>query len=179
MSEKQDHSSGHFWRRLLREVWPYRLSVGAVLLVSPLAAPLALLMPLPLKIAVDSVIGKRPLPEFIGVLLPTHFKESAGAILAAAVGFAVVIALIDQLRGLGTTMLASYSGEQLLLGFRARLFSHVQRLSFLYHDAQGTADSLYRIQHDTYSFQWILLHALTPLISAIFTLIGMIIVMAR
>src|SRR5205807_1898342 len=47
------------------------------------------------------------------------------------------------------------------------------------HDSNGTADSLYRIQDDTYSFQWILLHALTPLIGATFTLIGMIAVLAR
>jgi len=76
-------------------------------------------------------------------------------------------------------MLTSYAGEQLLLGFRARLFSHVQRLSFAYHDSKGTADSIYRIQNDTYSFQWILLHALTPLIGALFTLIGMIVVLVQ
>ena len=43
----------------------------------------------------------------------------------------------------------------------------MQRLSFAYHDSRGTADSIYRIQNDTYSFQWILLHALTPLFNAL------------
>src|SRR5262249_30551476 len=61
----------------------------------------------------------------------------------------------------------------------ARLFSHVQRLSFTYHESKGTADSIYRIQNDTYSFEYVLLHALTPLIGAAFTLIGMITVLAR
>jgi ATP-binding cassette subfamily B protein len=169
----------HFWRRLAREVRPYWGSIGLSFLASMLAAPFALLLPLPLKIAVDSVIGERPLPEFLVVVLPGKFVTSSGAILLVAIGLVVAIALLDQLRGFCNTMLASYAGEQLLLGFRARLFSHVQRLSFAYHDSKGTTDSIYRIQNDTYSFQWILLHALTPLIGAVFTLIGMIVVLGR
>jgi ATP-binding cassette subfamily B protein len=144
-----------------------------------LAAPFALLLPLPLAIAMDSVIGAHPPPEFLAVVLPSMFKTSSRAILLIAVGLVVAIAFLDQLRGFCNTMLTSYAGEQLLLGFRARLFSHVQRLSFAYHDSKGTADSIYRIQNDTYSFQWILLHALTPLIGALFTLIGMIVVLVQ
>jgi ATP-binding cassette subfamily B protein len=169
----------YFWRRLAREVRPYWGWIGASLLTSMLAAPFALLQPLPLAIAMDSVIGARPPPEFLAAVLPSMFVTSSGAILLVAVGLVVAIALLDQLRGFCNTMLTSYAGEQLLLGFRARLFSHVQRLSFAYHDSRGTADSIYRIQNDTYSFQWILLHALTPLIGALFTLVGMIVVLAR
>ena len=169
----------HFWGRLAREVRPYWSSVGLSFLTSVLAAPFSLLLPLPLKIAVDSIIGDRPLPGFLTASLPANFVNSGSAILLVAVGLVLAIALLDQLRGLCNTMLVSYAGEQLLLGFRAQLFSHVQRLSFSYHDSKGTADSVYRIQNDTYSFQWILMYALTPLIGAMFTLIGMIVVMAR
>ena len=179
MPHTHNDISLHFWRRLAREVRPYWGSIGLSFLASMLAAPFALLLPLPLKIAVDSVIGERPLPEFLVVVLPGKFVTSSGAILLVAIGLVVAIALLDQLRGFCNTMLASYAGEQLLLGFRARLFSHVQRLSFAYHDSKGTTDSIYRIQNDTYSFQWILLHALTPLIGAVFTLIGMIVVLGR
>jgi ATP-binding cassette subfamily B protein len=153
--------------------------IGSSFLASMLAAPFALLLPLPLKIAVDSVIGERPLPEFLVVVLPGKFVTSSGVILLVAIGLVVAIALLDQLRGFCNSIIASYAGEQLLLGFRARLFSHVQRLSFAYHDSKGTTDSIYRIQNDTYSFQWILLHALTPLIGAVFTLVGMIVVLGR
>ena len=179
MPDTHNDISLRFWRRLAREVRPYWGSIGSSFLASMLAAPFALLLPLPLKIAVDSVIGERPLPEFLVVVLPGKFVTSSGAILLVAIGLVIAIALLDQLRGFCNTMLASYAGEQLLLGFRARLFSHVQRLSFAYHDSKGTTDSIYRIQNDTYSFQWILLHALTPLIGAVFTLIGMIVVLGR
>jgi ATP-binding cassette subfamily B protein len=179
MPERYNDTSLHFWRRMAREVRPYWGSVGLSFLTSVLAAPFSLLLPLPLKIAVDSVIGERPLPGFFTASLPASFVSSSSAILLVAVGLVLAIALLDQLRGLCNTMLGSYAGEQLLLGFRARLFSHVQRLSFSYHDSKGTADSIYRIQNDTYAFQWILVYTLMPLIGAVFTLIGMIIVMAR
>jgi ATP-binding cassette subfamily B protein len=152
--------------------------IGSAFLTSMLAAPFALLLPLPLKIVVDSVLGGHPLPGFLIALLPRGVATFGNAVLPVAIGLVVVIALLDQIRGFCNTMLASYAGEQLLLGFRARLFGHVQRLSFAYHDSKGTTDSLYRIQNDTYSFQWILLHALTPLIGAVFTLVGMIVVLA-
>jgi ATP-binding cassette, subfamily B, bacterial len=179
MSHTKSNNSPHFWRRLFREVRPYKNLIVSTFVVSMLAAPMALLLPLPLKIAVDSVIGDRPLPGMIAWMLPGRSQSSHAAILMLAVGLVLGISLVDQLRGLLGTMLASYSGEQLLLGFRARLFSHVQRLSFMYHDTKGTSDSLYRIQNDTYSFQWILLHAITPLIGAAFTLVGMVVVMAK
>src|SRR5688500_1507797 len=169
----------HFWRRLACEARPYWGSVGLSFLASVLAAPFSLLLPLPLKIAVDSVFEDRPLPVFLTACLPASFVSSDSAILLVAVGLVLAIALLDQLRGLCNTMLVSYAGEQVLLGFRARLFSHVQRLSFSYHDSKGTADSIYRIQNDSYSFQWILVYTLTPLIGAMFTLTGMIVVMAR
>src|SRR5262249_16816887 len=158
----QNDVSLHFWRRLAREVRPSWVSIGLTFLTSMLAAPFALLLPLPLKIAVDSVIGARPLPGFIEVVLPDKFVTSSSAILLVAVSLVVLIALLDQLRSFCNMMVSSYAGEQLLLGLRARLFNHVQRLSFAYHDSKGTTDSIFRIQNDTYSFQWIVLHALTP-----------------
>jgi len=165
------------WRRLAREVRPYWGSIVSSFTASVLTAPFALLLPLPLKIAVDSMIGTHPIPAFLRAVLPAGLAASGGAVLPVCIALVLVIALLDQLRGFCSTMLASYAGEQLLLGFRTRLFSHVQRLSFAYHNSRGTSDSLYRIQNDTYSFQWILLHAVTPLIGAVFTLIGMIVVL--
>jgi ATP-binding cassette subfamily B protein len=179
MRDTPTNTSVHVWRRLAREVRPYWCSIGLSFLTSLLAAPFSLLLPLPLKIAVDSVIEGRPLAGFYTVILPDGWVTSSGAILLVAVVLVVAIALLDQLRAFANTMLVSYAGEQLLLGLRMRLFSHAQRLSLSYHDSRGTADSLYRIQNDTYSFQWILLQALTPLIGAVFTLIGMIAVMVR
>jgi ATP-binding cassette subfamily B protein len=67
----------------------------------------------------------------------------------------------------------------LTLDFRARLFRHVQRLAFSFHDARGTADTIYRIQYDAPSIQWLTIHGFIPLVTATVTLLSMIYVTAR
>src|SRR3989442_3947512 len=98
MPDSQQDNSLHSWRRLAREVRPYWGPIGLSFAASMLAAPLALLLPLPLKIAVDSVIGARPLPGFLVAVLPHTFVASTGASLLVATGLVIAIALFDQLR---------------------------------------------------------------------------------
>ena len=50
------------YRRLMRLARPYWPQIVGLLLLSLLAPPLVLLVPVPLKIAVDSALGGRPLP---------------------------------------------------------------------------------------------------------------------
>ena len=166
-------------RRLLQRVRPYRLHIAGIFLISLLATPLALLTPLPLKMAVDSVIGTEPLPVFLAAWLPTTVAGSQTAILAVAAILLVMIALLSQLQELGSTLLSTYTAEKLVLAFRTQLFQHVQRLSLAYHDTQGTADSTYRIQYDTSSIRYVAVEGVIPFIAAIITLASMLYVTFR
>ena len=58
-------------RRLLRQARPYGKHIAALFVLDLLGAPLALLLPLPLKIAIDGVLGPRPLPGFLGQVFCT------------------------------------------------------------------------------------------------------------
>src|SRR5919198_1770592 len=135
-------------RRLAALAKPYWAHIVALYLVSVLASGIALVVPLPLKIAVDSGIGERPLPGLLRAVLPASLTSSRAAVLAFAAALVVAVAILSQLQDLGASLLRTYTGEKLVLSFRAKLFRHVQRLSIAYHDARGTADSLYRIQTD-------------------------------
>ena len=53
------------YRRLAAYSPPYWPHILGVLLLQLLSAALALLSPLPLKIAVDTVVGSRPLPHWM------------------------------------------------------------------------------------------------------------------
>jgi len=152
--------------------------VGAFLL-SLLATPLALLNPVPLKIAVDSVIGSDPLPSFLQAFTPGFLMASKGRLLVFAALLMVGIAAVSQLQVLVASFVQTYTGEKLLLRFQTRLFRHAQRLSLCYHDRAGTTDSLYRIQYDAPAIQWIASDGFIPLVTAGFTLVGMIYVTAR
>ena len=167
------------YRRLLRQARPYWPHLGCILALSLLAPPLALLVPLPLQIAVDSVIGSHPLPGVLDALLPDAATRPPAAALFLAAGLGVLVALLVHLQALGSWLLQTYTGERLVLDFRGQLFAHVQRLSLSYHDTKGTTDSTYRIQYDAPAIQWILVNGLTSFVSPALTLVGMVYVATR
>jgi ATP-binding cassette, subfamily B, bacterial len=145
-----------------------------MLALSLMSTPVALLTPLPLKIVVDSVLGDKPLPGFMQPLVPEFIVGSKEMVLILAIALVVIVALIGQLREICSLILTTYTGEKLVMDFRARLFRHAQRLSFTYHDWRGTADSTYRIQYDALAVQWITTQGLIPLVTSAVTLISMI-----
>jgi len=174
------HPENHtLFRRFLRQIRPCWPHLGGILLLSLLAPPLALLAPLPLKIAVDSVLGTHPLPRFLDALLPDVVPRTEGALLALAVALIVLVAVLSQLRDFASSLLAAYTGEKLLRSFRAQLFRHVQRLSLSYHDSKGTADSTYRIQYDATSIQNIAVEGFIPFMNSSLTLVALVYVTAR
>jgi ATP-binding cassette, subfamily B, bacterial len=146
--------------------------------LSLMATSVALLTPLPLKIVVDSVLGDKPLPGFMQPVVPGFVTGSKGMILILGVALVMIVALLAQLQRLGSLILQTYTGEKLVMDFRARLFRHAQRLSFSYHDWRGTADSIYRIQYDALALQWITTEGLIPLVTSIVTLVSMIYITA-
>jgi ATP-binding cassette subfamily B protein len=167
------------YRRLLLQAKPYWLHLLGTLVLNLVSAPLALLIPLPMKLAVDSVLGSRPLPEFIRTLAPRAVQTSTGALLVLIAVMVLAFAFLRQIQGVLSWVLYTYTGEKLLQDFRAKLFRHVQRLSLAYHDSRGPSDSTYRIQYDAYSIQGVTLNGLVPMITSTFTLFGMVVVIAR
>ncbi len=175
---KTAHSELVLYRRLLHQVTPYWPHLAGLLLLNLLSVPLLLLTPFPLKIVVDWVIGSQPLPLFLqGV--GSVLSESGTGILMFSVGLVLLLAFLLYLRGLLCSVLETYTGAKLVLNFRAQLFDQAQRLSLSYHDTKGTSDSLYRIQYDAPSIQWIAVQGLLPFITSCLTLVGMIYVTAQ
>ena len=157
-----------------RTCWPHLLVITVLNAISTF---LTLLYPLPMKIAVDSAIGHQPLPHSLTAILP-HHGEGLSA-LAVAVGLLLAIAVLAGLQGLAIWLLQTYVGEKLVWDFRAKLLNHVQRLSLAFHDHYGASDSVYRIQHDAPSIQYVAIQGIIPLLMAAFTLLGMIIICVR
>jgi ATP-binding cassette subfamily B protein len=167
------------YRRLARHTrssWP---SIAALFVVGLLATPLALLTPLPLKIAVDNVLGSRPLPHFLDVVVPAAITRTPMSLLLLVAALTILIALFSQLQALASKYLTAAAGERLVLDFRARIFHQLQRLSLSYHDSVGTADSVYRIQSDAQAIRYLVIDGFIPSVSAAVTLASMIYVMIR
>src|SRR2546421_7923913 len=154
-----------------RAYWTPRVGL---FLLGLLATPLALLVPLPLKIALDSGLGSRPLPHLIRSFLPAGFSLSPSSALLFAVGLLIAVTILAQIQTLALALLKTYTGEKVLLAFRSDLFSQMQRLSLSYHDVKGTAESLYNVQYDAAAVQTIVADRFIPLIGSAFTLLGML-----
>ncbi|HEX8964446.1 MAG TPA: ABC transporter transmembrane domain-containing protein, partial [Rhodocyclaceae bacterium] len=169
------------WKSIVRRAWaqvrPSRGLLLGILLLDLLAIPLALLLPLPLKLAVDSLTGSSATREFWSYWLPAA-PHGRNAQLFLAVGLMLIVGVLQHLLGFANWLLHTYTGERLVLDFRSRLFFHVQRLSFAYHDRAGAADLTYRIQHDAPAIRDLALNGMLPLLSSMLTLGGMLYVTA-
>src|SRR5438309_941126 len=167
------------FRRVLRHTRAYWLHMLALFTLTLLASPIVLLTPLPLKIAVDSLIGSRPLPRPLDMWLPPAVTGSPTALLLFVVGLLAAVTLLGQAQQLAAALLGNYVKEKMILDFRTYMFRHLQRISLSYHDSKGTADSVYRIQHDVPDIQQVVTESAIPFVSASITLVGMIYVMGR
>jgi len=166
------------FRRVLREASPYRSHLVVLFLVSLLATPVALLTPVPLKIVVDALGGEDGVPGALDAVLPGAVTASDTGVVVVAVSLLILVAILHQVQQLVVSLLQTYTGEKLVMRFRTRLFSHMQRLSLGYHDTTGTADSTYRIQYDATAIRLIAVDGLIPLVSSLVTVAGMILVTA-
>ncbi|MDJ0975742.1 MAG: ABC transporter ATP-binding protein [Planctomycetota bacterium] len=165
--------------RLWRQAKPYWGHLGLVFLLSLIAAPLALLMPLPLKLVVDNVLGNKPLPAMLEGVIPASIAASPESLLMASVITIVVVALLIQVHELITWVYKTWVGERLVLGFRARLFDHLQRLSLGFHAKGRTADSTYRLQFDAPSIQSVSIYGVIPTLTAFIKVVALVYVTAR
>jgi ATP-binding cassette subfamily B protein len=164
----------HLLRRLFREARPFWLQILGVFVVSMLAVPLTLLTPVPLKLAVDNVIGDQPLPGVLSSVVPDGIERSKGSLLILVSVMFAAVALLSQLQELVQTVLQTSTGERLILRFRSRLFAQTQRLSLMYHDRVGTADSTYRVIEDSKAVQYVASDTLISLVTSLVTLVSML-----
>jgi ATP-binding cassette subfamily B protein len=173
------YSDIEIFRRLLAQARPCWPHIAGIFGVGILAIPLALLLPVPLKIAVDSVLGSSPVPGWLSILLPDSITGNKFSLLLLAVCMQVLAVMFIHLQSLLNYVLQTYAGERITLLFRERLFRHVQRLSFSFLDSRGTADSIYRIQYDAPSIRYIAVDGLIPIVTGGFTLLAMFYVVGR
>ena len=178
-SPTRSYGDAALYRRLLADARPFLGGVALLVMVSLLAAPLALLFPIPVKIVVDHVLGDKPLPDALARVIPDVWQGSADSLLVAAVGAVLLIALLMQVQQLGAWLLRTKVGQRLVLAFRARLFDHLQRLSLGYHHRAGAADSIYRLQFDAGSIQSVAVEGVIPFATALVKVAVLLVAVGR
>jgi ATP-binding cassette subfamily B protein len=155
------------YRRALGEARPRAGLIALYFAIGLLASPLSVLTPVPLKIVADSVLGHEPLPGALRGLPPDTILGFAALLL-------VGVALLKEIQSRGSELTRTYVSEMLVLGFRARILRHAQRLSVVHHDTAGTADATYRIMWDASAISSIAIDGLIPIVIAWITAMSML-----
>lgn len=151
-----------------------RLAIVAFLLLLGVGANL--LKPWPLAVIVDSVLGSRPPPVWLGSMIDATDKGAQLALLSGA------ILLLHFAQG-GLATAQNYLAIQIGLGglrrVRNEVFACLQRLSLRFHQGTRSGDIIHRAAWDTYAFQTLFQHGLVTAVSAAVSLMFMIVVMWR
>jgi len=159
------------YRRFLVETRPYWPHVAALFVLGLIATPLALAAPVPVKIAIDCILGHAPLPDWIEQIMPGAPPHSTTALLIFVATLTVIIGFLIYLQYLAVWVLTVYTGEKLVLSLRSKLFLHFQKLSLSYHDRAGASDALYRIQYDATGLQYFVIESMIPVAANIVTVV--------
>lgn len=173
MSRASD-SKEHLIQRITEQIRSQRVALAGVFFLELFSTPLALLSPVGIKIAVDNVIGGKPVPRVLQVLLPAEVLRSPRQLLVAAVAIQIAVVLLIQTHWFCSYLLKIRSGGHMVLNFRSRMFRHLQLLPLGYHDVRGSADSAFRVQDDAAALRSITIDGALFLLSDIVKLLGMI-----
>lgn len=166
-------------KRFLRVIGYFRPDlpkVGLSLGLLVLAIGANLLKPWPIALLADSVLGGRPLPEWL-----SHFSFAGDkASLLAFLGISVLLLHI-----LNGVLMAWQNywvigiGLRGLARVREELYQRLLRLSQRFHQSRNSGDTLYRATWDTYSFQTLFQQGFMTFVPASLTLVLMLCIMSR
>ncbi|WP_162937611.1 ABC transporter ATP-binding protein [Indioceanicola profundi] len=169
-------SAAKLYARAFREARDYRSHLLLVLLSGLAGLPLALLLPLPVKLVVDHALGGQALPDWLAAFLPG--TPDAGMLLTLSLILGTVLALLAAAHHYADWMLRDQVAERMVLDFRGRLLERGLSMPVLAHD-RGSQDPACRIQHDAPALQWTALYGIIPLVVAGISLCGVLAVTAR
>lgn len=154
---------------------PYRKLGIAAVIMTIVAAAVALAEPWPLAILVDSILGERKPPgisKWVFGDSPSKYQ-----LLALVVFGGLLITLLTH----GITVLADWVSakleQRMVLDLRSDLFAHCERLSLTFHDGRMTGQLMNQINMQA-SAMGVIIVAFPPMLQAILTLIGMFVVTA-
>src|SRR5713226_6680307 len=105
-------------QRAFEDLRPYLWPLVVLLIISLLAVPITLIVPLPIKLLVDSVLGSQPLPGYLTILVGLQVSKSFA--LSLAISILLGTAVLTYLQNLVNVWYANRVGNRMTLDVRAR-----------------------------------------------------------
>jgi ATP-binding cassette subfamily B protein/subfamily B ATP-binding cassette protein MsbA len=136
-----------------------------------------IVQPWTMKLILDNVVLEHPLRGFLETILPSPVTAHRISLLNVLVVATILLAGARGLLYYYQKLLAARVGQQATAEIRLHLYSHLQRLSFTFHDRKRTGDLLTRLTSDTRFLREIFVSLPLSITSELFLVAGMLIVM--
>jgi len=162
--------------RLSPQLRPQRALIAGSTVALFLEIAFRLLEPWPLKLVFDRVIPASPGAP--AGELPLVEGWSGSTLLLVSAALVIAFALLRSFFAYWSTIGFAIAGNRVLTAARSELFSHMQRLSLLFHSKAKTGDLLTRVMSDIGRLQEITVTALVPMLANLLMLLAMLGVMA-
>jgi ATP-binding cassette subfamily B protein len=131
--------------RTLGFLRPYRSLAAASVILTLFASLAALLLPWPLKLVVDNVLGHQPLPAGVTRWIGAGHTQSSLLLVAVAAG--LFLALLMNGLHVANNYINTKIDQFITLDFRSRLFLQAQRMSLAFHDRRRSGRLIYLINN--------------------------------
>ena len=162
-SESSSLRPARLWsslRRIFRLAWPYRLRLGAAVVLTILGAAVALVVPLGLRELVDAV-----------------FQDENRALLDTLALALVGLFLARSAAAFGGKYLLGWTGERVVADLRKKVYRHLHRQSLRFFEDRRTGDLTSRLTNDVGSVRSAVKDALPNFLSQSLSLVGSVALM--
>jgi ATP-binding cassette subfamily B multidrug efflux pump len=147
-------------RRLLRYLWPYRLSVAVALVAIICNSVLQLAQPYLMKVAIDRHIAAGDLRGLNGIAL-------------AFLGILLASFALEYLQ----TWVLQMTGQRIMFDIRMQIYGHLQRLDLQFYDRNPVGRLMTRVTTDVDVLNDLFTAGVVSIFGDVFTLVGIMIVL--
>ena len=158
---------------------PYRARIAGITILSVTEISLAAAAPWTLKLIVDQVLMRDPLPAPVATLIPALVDLGAVPLLFLFAGAGLLMQLGSEIARMVHTQLQVDMGQRVVHDLRSRLLAHLQALPMTHHVTHRTSDSVYRLDADAYCVNDLVTGGVFPLALAGLNLVVMFVILLQ
>jgi ATP-binding cassette, subfamily B, bacterial len=162
------------WRAFARDLLPHRRTLSAAYLFRLLSVAAAVVSPWPLKVIIDNVIARRPLPAALRALGDGFSPEWLVLWLTV---FFVLTTVVGAITNALEKNLSARVRERLTLSLRDRLLAHMQTLPPTFRTNNRSGELVLRLVDDSDLFVRVLTKTLPVLFQNVATVLLILVVM--
>jgi ATP-binding cassette subfamily B protein/subfamily B ATP-binding cassette protein MsbA len=168
-----------WWQRLSPYAHPYWGGLALVTLLMLLGVVIDVLKPWPMKLIVDYVLTRQPLPDGAGWIARSLGGTALTDLLGWLVGATLVLFLASSAIQMTQVYVKAGVGARMSYDLGAELFDHLQRLTLTFHGRHNTGDLARRVINNSGFVRDLVMGVFFPALTSLLTLAIMFAVMWR